>query len=335
MPTITVKDAANASQTVNTLPPVGAAASSASLPVVIASDQTVPVSLASIPAHAVTNAGTFPVQATQAGTWTIGNITGSVTLPTGAASETTLASLNGKIPSPGQGAMASSVPVVIASNQTAIPVTGSFSTTVSATYNSSAPTVTNGATSALQCDVNGNLKVNLASGTITVSASAYATLAAAFTARPANTTQYTPGDTWQQNTSPAALTFSSVALTTGGGATITDLLVFSSNNQTATLPLTGELWLFDGSVSLPTTADNASFTLTAAQHATLVGRIPFSVDATGDATVGTGNASGHYRTSISVNCAAGSTSLKALVKVTNNYTPASAEVLSFKMVVQR
>jgi hypothetical protein len=42
-------------------------------------------------------------------------------LPTGAASETTLAAMNGKIPSLGQAAMAASQPVAIASNQTAIP----------------------------------------------------------------------------------------------------------------------------------------------------------------------------------------------------------------------
>lgn len=39
---------------------------------------TLPVSLASVPSHAVTNAGTFAVQAAQSGTWNIGSIT---TLP--------------------------------------------------------------------------------------------------------------------------------------------------------------------------------------------------------------------------------------------------------------
>lgn len=37
--------------------------------------ETQPVSLASVPSHAVTNAGTFPVQATQSGTWNIGTVT--------------------------------------------------------------------------------------------------------------------------------------------------------------------------------------------------------------------------------------------------------------------
>jgi len=60
---------------------------------------TLPVSLASVPSHDVTNAGTFAVQvtsmptttvsgtvaATQSGTWNITNISGTVSLPTGAA----------------------------------------------------------------------------------------------------------------------------------------------------------------------------------------------------------------------------------------------------------
>jgi hypothetical protein len=36
---------------------------------------TLPVSLASVPSHAVTNAGTFAVQAAQSGTWNIGTVT--------------------------------------------------------------------------------------------------------------------------------------------------------------------------------------------------------------------------------------------------------------------
>jgi hypothetical protein len=47
----------------------------------------------------------------------------SLPLPTGAATETTLSSINTKTLAAGQAAMASSSPVVIASNQTAIPVT--------------------------------------------------------------------------------------------------------------------------------------------------------------------------------------------------------------------
>lgn len=43
------------------------------------------VALSSVPSHAVTNAGTFATQAAQSGTWNINNISGAISLPTGAA----------------------------------------------------------------------------------------------------------------------------------------------------------------------------------------------------------------------------------------------------------
>jgi hypothetical protein len=49
--------------------------------------------------HAVTNAGTFAVQATQSGTWNVNNVSGTISLPTGASTETTLSDLNSKVPS--------------------------------------------------------------------------------------------------------------------------------------------------------------------------------------------------------------------------------------------
>jgi hypothetical protein len=49
--------------------------------------------------HAVTNAGTFAVQATQSGTWNVNNVSGTISLPTGASTETTLSALNNKVPS--------------------------------------------------------------------------------------------------------------------------------------------------------------------------------------------------------------------------------------------
>ena len=90
----------------------------------------VPVSLTS-----TTITGT--VAATQSGTWNVTNISGTVSLPTGAATETTLAALNTKTPALGQAVMASSQPVVIASNQSAITVTVGSNSLVS-TVNSTA-----------------------------------------------------------------------------------------------------------------------------------------------------------------------------------------------------
>ncbi len=58
-----------------------------------------------VASHAVTNAGTFPVQAAQSGTWNITNISGTISLPTGAATESTLSTINGKITTCNTGAV--------------------------------------------------------------------------------------------------------------------------------------------------------------------------------------------------------------------------------------
>jgi hypothetical protein len=74
------------------------------------------------------------ILATQSGTWNINNISGTISLPTGASTSalqttgnTSLSSIDSKTPALGQSVMASSSPVVIASNQSAIPVTQSTS----------------------------------------------------------------------------------------------------------------------------------------------------------------------------------------------------------------
>lgn len=71
-----------------------------------------------------TDQSAIPVS--QSGTWNINNITGTVTLPTGAATEATLAAVSGKLPATlGQKTMANSLAVAIASDQSAIPVSSS------------------------------------------------------------------------------------------------------------------------------------------------------------------------------------------------------------------
>lgn len=69
-----------------------------------------------------TQSGAWTTAATQSGTWNINNISGTVSLPTGAATETTLASIDTKTPALGQALMSASSPVVIASNQSAVPI---------------------------------------------------------------------------------------------------------------------------------------------------------------------------------------------------------------------
>ena len=83
-------------------PVLGQAAKIASVPVVLASDQpAVPVS--------------------QSGTW---NLTGTISLPTGAATETTISAINAKLSSLGQKTSANSTPVVLASDQSSLSITG-------------------------------------------------------------------------------------------------------------------------------------------------------------------------------------------------------------------
>lgn len=90
---------------------LGQAAAASSLSVVLASDQG-------------------PLAVTQSGTWNIANITGTISLPTGAATDATLATLlteaafTARINTLGQKTSANSTPVVLASDQSAIPVTG-------------------------------------------------------------------------------------------------------------------------------------------------------------------------------------------------------------------
>lgn len=114
------------------------------------------------------------VGATQSGTWNITNLSGTVSLPTGASTaslqstgNSSLSSIDGKTPSLGQAVMTSSVPVVIASNQGAISVSGTFfqatqpvSGTVAATQSGSWTTTVSQTTGA-------NLHTIVDSGTIT------------------------------------------------------------------------------------------------------------------------------------------------------------------------
>lgn len=101
----------------------------------------------------VSNGGTFAVQAAQSGTWNITNISGTVSLPTGAATEATLA----KIP--------------VAQGSTTSGQSGSL---VQGAVTTSAPSYTTAQTSPLSLTTSGALRVDASgstqpiSGTVTV-----------------------------------------------------------------------------------------------------------------------------------------------------------------------
>lgn len=92
---------------------IGGGAEASALRVTIANNSTGVLSVDDNGASlTVDNAGTFAVQAAQSGTWNITNVSGTISLPTGAATETTLAtiaadttSINGKITACNTGAV--------------------------------------------------------------------------------------------------------------------------------------------------------------------------------------------------------------------------------------
>lgn len=123
--------------------PNGQATMAASEPVVIASNQTAipvsgtfyqatqPVSLASVPSHAVTNAGTFAVQAAQSGAYTVG-LSADQTLATvtTVSTVTNLSQLNGTAINMNAGTVATGTQrVVVASSATGTQTNPSLSTT--------------------------------------------------------------------------------------------------------------------------------------------------------------------------------------------------------------
>jgi hypothetical protein len=136
------------------LPILGQKNKAGSVSVTLASDQdTLPVSGpltdTQLRASAVPVSGTF-FQATQP-------ISASaLPLPTGAATETTLASLNTKTPAVGQTTMSASSPVVIASDQSNVPVTPqAVSTTGNITALNGSVTLTTQGTSGVAIDLRG------------------------------------------------------------------------------------------------------------------------------------------------------------------------------------
>jgi hypothetical protein len=127
VPSISVKDAAGVTQSVNSLPPGGQATKANSLPVTIANDQgalgTVGIT-GTLPAFAA------PPGVAQSGTWDVNDISGTISLPTGAATSaaqatgnTSLSNIDAGIPAAlGQTTKSASMPVTVASDQGQVQV---------------------------------------------------------------------------------------------------------------------------------------------------------------------------------------------------------------------
>lgn len=150
--------------------------------------------------------------------------------------------------------------------------------------------------------------------------------------RPADTTAYAAGDVASDSTSaPTVITFTNVASQNNGGGVIVSAELIDSANQ-ATKGIF-ELWLFDTTVTPDN--DNAVFTPTDAELATLVGVIPFDVSYVGDVTAGADGNAIYQAQHLNLPFKAGASSrnLFGVLVVRNAYTPVSAESFVIRLAV--
>ncbi len=196
----------------------------------------------------------------------------------------------------GQAAMAASLPVVVASDQTALPVT---------------PT----ASEVHLGEVGGRtVKVN-----------------SSFT-RPADTAPYAAGDALADSTSaPTVNTVTNAArINAGSGVILNATLIDSAAVATAG---SFEAWLFD--TTWTPDNDNAVFTPTDAELATLVCIVPFNVSYVGHATVGAGGNRVYQSDPINRGfvCGAASRNLFWALVVRNAFIPVSAEIFTLRLTI--
>ncbi len=150
--------------------------------------------------------------------------------------------------------------------------------------------------------------------------------------RPANTTTYTAGDVVGSDPG-AVMTFSNASFGEFDSGIIQQAIVTSSA-YVATGPAL-ELWLFDTTVTADT--DNAVFTPTDAEMATLVGIISFaSADwKSGTATAGAGGNMACVADNVSIpfNTKKGTSDLFGVLVARNAYVPVSGEIFTVRLQV--
>lgn len=143
--------------------------------------------------------------------------------------------------------------------------------------------------------------------------------------RPADTTTYAAGDVVTTPTTASVMTFTPLSETPNIGCEIKSALLMSSAAQTTKID--AELWLFSATIS-DLDADNAAFSPTDAQMATLIGIIPFPVASvkTGDATSGAGGNAVCVAANVGLACPVGT--LYGVLVVRNAYIPVSGEIFT-------
>lgn len=201
--------------------------------------------------HAVTNAGTFAVQAAQSGTWNITNISGTVSLPTGAATAA-------KQPALGTAGTASADVITVQgiASMTALKVDGSAVTQ----------------------------PVSDGGGSLTVDGTVAATQSGTWTVQPGNTANTTAwlvtgtGGTFPVTDSGGSLTIDNAALSvTGGGVEASALRVTIATDSS------GVLSVDDNGSTLSIDDGGSSITIDGTISATCTNSGTFAVQESGTA----------------------------------------------------
>lgn len=156
--------------------------------------------------------------------------------------------------------------------------------------------------------------------------------------RPANTTTYAAGDVVCNSTSaPTSMHFTAATEGEGAGrndqAVINQAILVCSANQSLKPDL--ELWLFDTDVTMDN--DNAAFTPSDAELATLVGIVEFPVAnfKVGDATAGAGGncVCVADNLGIPIKTLSGENTLYGVLVARNAYIPVSGESFTVRLAV--
>lgn len=221
--------------------------------------------------------GTDSVAAVQSGTWNITNISGTVSLPTGAATsalqttgnsslsniDSSTSSINGKLGTLGQKLMAGSAPVTIASDQSALAVSQSGTWNIN-NVSGTVSLPTGASTSALQTTGNSSLSSidTKIPSNLTVTATRLLVDGSGVTQPVSGTvTANQGGAPWSSNITQ----FGGVALSTGTGASGTGIprvTVANDSNILATQSGTWNITNVSGTVSLPTGASTSALQTT-------------------------------------------------------------------------
>lgn len=153
--------------------------------------------------------------------------------------------------------------------------------------------------------------------------------------RPADTNIYAANDALADAVAGAVITtLTNCARLVAGSGWILNVICIDSANQAVKPDL--ELWLFDTTVTAIN--DNAVFTITDAEAATVISVVHFEVWESGDDTVGAGGnciSRSVLEQPIGFTCGANSRNLFALWKVKNAYTPVSGEVFTARLQIDQ